>query len=180
VTASFAATTVVTPPTFAVVTPTPTQTVQPGGVATYTINVNPVNGAYDSVVTLAASGLPPGATASFAPPTVTPGTTGASSTLTIQTASTTAARGASTGIQWPLAAPALALIVLFLPGKRRRRWLTLGVLLVASLGALTALSGCGGGFALPGAASTTYPIQVTGTSAGGADVQTTTVQLTVQ
>jgi hypothetical protein len=44
------------------------------------------------------------------------------------------------------------------------------------LGALTALTGCGGGFGLK--TSTNYSITVTGTS--GAIQQTTTVQLTVQ
>jgi lipopolysaccharide export LptBFGC system permease protein LptF len=93
--------------------------------------------------------------------------------LTIQTSALTAA---NSGSSWPLAAPALALIGLFfVPGKRRRRWLALGVLLIGSLGALTALSGCGGGFSLP---AHSYTVTVTGTS--GADIQTTTVQLTVE
>jgi len=79
---------------------------------------------------------------------------------------------------WPLAAPALAIIgLLFLPGNRRRRWITLALLLFASLGAFTALTACGGGFALTQPAQT-YTITVTGTS--GSDVQSTTVQLTVQ
>jgi sugar lactone lactonase YvrE len=168
----------VAPPSFTVASSTPTQTVQPGGAAAYTINVNSVNGSYTSAVTLAASGLPAGATASFVPPTVTPGSAGGSSVLTIQTVTTTAS-GAATGFKWPLAVPALCFAGLFfVPGKRRRRWITLGVLLFASLGALTALSACGGGFALPGAASRSYTITVTGT--GGAIQQTTTVQLTVE
>lgn len=62
-------------------------------------------------------------------------------------------------------------------GKRRRRWLTLGVLFFGSFSAIGALSGCGGGFALK-KTSQTYTITVTGTS--GATVQTTTVNLTVQ
>jgi hypothetical protein len=79
---------------------------------------------------------------------------------------------------WPLAAPALAVIGLCLvPGKRRRRWITLAVLLIASLGAFTALTACGGGFGYT-APSQSYTITVTGTS--GTDEQTTTVQLTVQ
>ena len=81
----------------------------------------------------------------------------------------------------PLAMPLLSLAGLFfVPGKRRRRWLTLGVLLCASLGALTALSGCGGGFQLPGATSTPCNITVNGANSSGAIVSTTTVQLTVQ
>jgi hypothetical protein len=166
-------------PTFTVTTPTAPQTVQPGGAAQYTINVNPVNGSYTGAVTLSASGLPAGATAGFSSNPVTPGSAGASSTLTIQTAAQTASAKSSV---WPLAAPALSLIGLFfVPGKRRRRWLTLGVLLFASLGALTALSACGGGFQLHGAAPVTpYTITVNGANTSGAIVSSTTVQLTVQ
>lgn len=68
--------------------------------------------------------------------------------------------------------------LLFATRKLRRRWLTVCVLMLASLGALTALSGCGGGFGLPGSNGKTYTITVTGTS--GAEQQSTTVQLTVQ
>jgi len=165
-------------PNFAVASSTPSQTVQPGAAATYTINVSPVNGAFTSAVTLAASGLPTGATASFSPSTVTPGDGVANSTLTIQTSALAGTKNAAAS-PWPLAAPALAAIGLFfVPGKRRRRWLALGVLLFVSLGALTALSGCGGGFALPGSPAQSYTITVAGTS--GSDQQTTTVQLTVQ
>jgi len=171
-------------PSFTVTSPTAPQTVQPGSAATYTINANPVNGSYTGTVTLSASGLPTGATASFVPPSVTPGSAGATSTLTIQTSAQTASAKSSV---WPLAAPALSLIGLFfVPGKRRRRWLTMAVLLFASLGALTALSACGGGFQLhgssssSGSASTLYTITVNGANSSGAVVSSTTVQLTVQ
>jgi hypothetical protein len=161
---------------FTVTTTTAAQTIQPGGAATYTVTVKAMNGSFTNPVTLSASGLPPGATAGFNPPSITPGSTSANSTLTIQTASATAAaHGAS---PWPLAAPALALLSLFfLPGKKRRRWITLAVMLIASAGAFAALTGCGGGFALTNPAHT-YTVTVTGTS--GANVQSTTVQLTVQ
>jgi hypothetical protein len=68
--------------------------------------------------------------------------------------------------------------LLFATRGLRRRWITLCILIFASLGALTALSGCGGGFALPGSNGKSYSITVTGTS--GAEQQTPTVQLTVQ
>jgi hypothetical protein len=99
--------------------------------------------------------------------------------LTIQTAATKAE--AAPGSPWPLALPTLSLVGLFLlPGKHRRRWITLSILLFASLTAAAALSGCGGGFGLGSheAGSTSYTITVTGTS--GAVQQTTTVQLTVE
>ena len=177
VTANFTAIAV---PTFTVTSSTSPQTVQPGGTALYSITVAAQNGTFSNPVTLAASGLPTGATATFSPNSITPGSASSTSTLSVQTAAATASvTNRSSG--WPLAAPALALIGLFfVPGKHRRRWITLGVLLFASLTALTALSGCGGGFGLVsgGPASTHYTITVTGTS--GETQQTTTVQLTVQ
>jgi ABC-type glycerol-3-phosphate transport system substrate-binding protein len=51
------------------------------------------------------------------------------------------------------------------------------VLLIASLGAFTVLTACGGGFGFK-APSQSCTITVTGTS--GTDVQNTTVQLIVQ
>jgi hypothetical protein len=164
-------------PTFTVSSTTTPQTIQPGSSAQYTITVAAQNGAFSNPVTLAAIGLPTGATPTFSPASITPGSTSANSTLTIQTPAI-AMNTPPRNPRWPLTLPVLALIsFLFLPGKRRRRWITLGVLLIASLSALTALSGCGGGFAIT-KSSQSYTITVTGTS--GADVQTTTVQLTVQ
>ena len=101
VTANFTA---VTPPSFKVSSSTTTQTVQPGGSAMYTITVTPQNGAFSSAITLAASGLPTGATATFSPESVTPGNSTASSTLTIQTVATSAAL-TNRGSPWPFAAP---------------------------------------------------------------------------
>ena len=165
-------------PTYTVASPTPAQTVQPGGAATYTINVTPVNGSFTSLVTLSASGLPTGATATFLPASVTPGSSVATSQLTIQTAAVASVTERPS--PWPLAAPALGLIGLFFVSGKRRRWITFGVLLFASLTAITALSGCGGGFGLGNVIPppSSYTVTVTGTS--GENVQTTTVQLTVQ
>jgi hypothetical protein len=82
------------------------------------------------------------------------------------------------GSLWPIAAPTLALIgIFFLPGKRRRSWITLAVLMLTLLGAFTALTACGGGFGM-GTSATSYTITVTGTS--GSVQQSTTVQLTVE
>jgi hypothetical protein len=166
-------------PSFIVSSTATAQTVQPGGAATYSITATAQNGTFPSPVTLAASGLPTGATASFSPTSITPGSTSGSSTLTIQTSAVATATPLKNP-QWPLAAPVLALIGLFfLPGKKHRRWITLTLLLFATLGAFTALTACGGGFGLVRVIPpTSYTITVTGTS--GAEQQTTTVQLTVQ
>jgi hypothetical protein len=162
-------------PDFVIASSAPAQSISPGGSAQFSLTVTAQNGATIPAVTLAATGLPPGATATFSHSSVTPGSTSATSTLTIDTTTSSAA---VTGSARPLATPALALAGLFfIPAKRRRRWAMLGVLLIVSLGALTALSGCGGGFTmLPPAKS--YTVTITGTI--GAVQQTSTVQLTVR
>jgi hypothetical protein len=165
------------PPSFTISSTTGTQTVAPGDSANYTLTVTPQNGSFTSSISFSASGLPTGATASFQPATLTPGSSPATTTLTIAIPSATTATAANNP-SWHVAVSVLALLgFLFLPGKRSRRWFAMVILAAASLGALSALSGCGGGFALTGPAQS-YTITVT--AAGGGEQQTTTVQLKVQ
>ncbi len=166
----------ITTPDFVVASTTPPQSVAPGGSAQFSLTVTATNGATIPAVTLTATGLPPGATAAFSQSTVTPGSTSATSTLTIKTAS---AAVASSSSPWPSAIPALALIGwFFIPGKRRRRLSTLGVLFLASLGSLTFLGGCGAYFAgYSTVAPKSYTVTITATI--GEVQQTATVQLTV-
>jgi hypothetical protein len=130
-------------------------------------------------VTLTASGLPAGASATFAPSSATPGSAGASSTLTIQTATQKAAVGQDQS-RWPLTLTVVSTALLILPFKRRKRissFLTcIGLLLVSVL----SLTACGGGFAVPQTkpSSTTYTVTVTGS--GGTLQHSTTVQITVR
>jgi hypothetical protein len=115
-----------TTPDFVVASSTPPQSIASGASAEFSLTVTAQNGATIPAVTLTATGLPPGATATFSQSAVTPGNTSATSTLTIKTASSTVAAG---GPAWPVAVPALALVGwFFIPGKRRRRAITLGVL----------------------------------------------------
>jgi NHL repeat len=155
----------------------PSQTVASGASAQYTITATQVGGDFSNPVDLNVTGLPAGATAAFSPTSITPGTGSGISTLTVQTQNNQLAQSRSN--VWPLATPALALLIL-LPFRRWRRvWAGKLLLLIAglaSLGAAAALTGCGGGFALN--VSQTYTLTVTGTS--GTDTHSTTVQLTVQ
>ena len=57
-----------------------------GGAVSIPIAVAPVGAPFNSVVTMSATGLPPGATGSFNPAMVTPGSAGATTVLTIQLA----------------------------------------------------------------------------------------------
>jgi drug/metabolite transporter (DMT)-like permease len=78
----------------------------------------------------------------------------------------------------PFAAPALALALLFVPFRSRRRIIRGLASALLLIGIAGTISGCGGGFALPSSTPTTYTITVTGTS--GPDTHTTTVTLTVR
>ena len=73
------------PPNFTLTTTPGSQTVVAGSTTSYTTSIGALNG-FSGVVTLSASGLPTGATASFSPATVTGS---GSSTLTVTTSGTT-------------------------------------------------------------------------------------------
>ena len=166
--------------------PTTPVPVAPGGSVNINLSVPPLGGAYNSVVTLSASGLPPGATATFNPATVTPGSAGAPTVLTIQLAALAAGGNPASDIPThprglPLAGFSLGFVLFgaVLGRKRMPRGLVL-ILALASLGVGTSLlTGCGGGFAnTPSTQGGTYTVTVTGTS--GSFHASTTVTLVVE
>jgi sugar lactone lactonase YvrE len=164
------------------ITATPaTQTVVAGSSATYTVSLDSATGTFTQPVALTASGLPPGATVTFSPASVTPGSAGATTTMVIETT----ALNAANPLAWRGGAPMLAML-LFLPmGLSRRAWMRVSCW-VAVVVAAGALQGCGnGGYALPQTLtapppvqSQTYTVTVTGTS--GSTSHSVTVKLTVQ
>lgn len=176
-------------PDFSTSSPTPGEAVNAGESATYQIKVTPLNGNFNLPVTLSASGLPSGATVTFTPAVVTPGVSGATSTMVVQTAghaivavgNTSTGRMPSPGRHGlPIVSTIVAAGLLCLRRFPRlsctkRLWtLLLGAALL-SLG----LSGCGGGFARPSSSSSqSYTITVTGTN--GTDQHSTTVTLTIR
>jgi sugar lactone lactonase YvrE len=170
---------------YTVTAPTTPVLVAPGGAATIDITVPPLGGAFNGVVTLSATGLPPGATATFNPPTVTPGTAGAPTVLTIQLAAITAGIPArdlpANHGRLPLAPAGLGFVLFgaVLGRKRIPRMLIL-VFMLAGLGITASqLTGCGGGFAsTPSTPAGNYIVTVTGTS--GAFQASTTVTLAVE
>ncbi len=158
------------PPSFTLTAGPPSGNASESNPVTVTLTVTPQNGAFTSQVGFAASGVPSGYTATFSPTKVTPGSSAATSTMTIQGGVASAHNGV-----WLKTAPLFAIVgLLFLPFRRRLRLLTLVVLAVASFGTL-AVASCGGGFQLP---TRSYTVTVTAT--GGGVTQNATVQLTVQ
>jgi hypothetical protein len=171
-------------PTYSITAPVGTVTVAPGEAVTVTIMVPPLGGAFNSAVTLSASGLPPGATATFDPPTVTPGSAGGQSVMTIQLATLAANLP---GRPFPAhhrgfpGAPFIVASVLLGGGlgrKRLSRTLLLVFLLVTLGVTASMLTGCNGGFASTLTPAGSYTVTVTGTS--GTFHASTTVTLMVQ
>lgn len=154
--------------------------VSEGGSVEITITVPPLGGSFDSVVTLVASGLPRGATASFNPPTVTPGATGEQTVMTIQLAPVGAQGPAPTTGRpvWPFAG--IGTLLLALSFRRRplpRLAMALVFVSVISVATLT-LAGCDGGFPGLSTPKGQYVVTVTGTS--GSLHPSTTVTVVVQ
>lgn len=124
----------VPPRDFGVVATAVAASVAAGQAASTTLTIEP-SGGFSGTVSFACSGLPAGAACSFAPPSVVVGAGAASTTLTI---TTTPRATAFVGAVTLAGAPALVMLAIGAP-RRRRRWQ-----LAASLVALS-LYACGGG-----------------------------------
>ena len=174
-----------TNPDFALTpTGTTTQTILSGSSASYTFTVQ-LQGAMSSPITLAATGLPNLATASFNPPTLPPGSATNAFTLTIATPNSTAQRAkpAPPTITWAfLLLPISALTLRPRNHRLVAKLLTLTLLTITTLSA----TGCGDRISTADAlalAAKTYNITVTGTAttANGSILQhSTTVTLLLE
>jgi flavin reductase (DIM6/NTAB) family NADH-FMN oxidoreductase RutF len=170
---------------FTLTTTSSSQTVQPGGAATYTFPVTPAGGTdLPAALAFSVSGLPTGFTATFNPASLAAGSPATTVTLTIDVPLTaTLQRNMQPGKGLPLVA--LGMLLPWAGGIRRTRaWLrrltVLVITLVVACGVAT-LIGCGGGGSSGGGGGTqsqTYNITVTATS--GALVHSTTVTVAVQ
>ena len=183
---------------YALAAQTPTQSVTAGLTATFTLLVEslPSSIPYPNPIQFQATGLPPGATASFSTPTPSaPGATSQTVTLSIVTVS-----GSTTPVNlsprvhpgaWPLlclAGVAFGLAGLVLQTSRRRvQRLAPQFLWMLLLVTVAGLAACGNSVVgtttstqtdpAPGTPAATYTITVTATS--GAVVHSTSVTLTV-
>jgi hypothetical protein len=180
-------------------------TTLPGGAAVFTFTISPVGAStFPAAVQLAATGLPAGATYTFAPSSLAAGSGAQTVTLTVQVPQTTAsvggdAVGSSGAPALAMSAGArpgghsggrglipysLALVLLPFAGGLRRVGRKLGkpaslLLLILGVAAVAGITGCGtSGSGFFGQAAKTYTVTVTGTS--GTLSHSTTVSLTVQ
>jgi sugar lactone lactonase YvrE len=157
-----------------------TQTVVSGGSVTYTFSVQ-LQGNLSSPITLAATGLPNLATASFNPAYLPPGSA-TNFTLTIATPSTIAHQNNRPSLYWALLLIPFAGVPLRARGQRSR----MSLLSFALMSLVLSLCfGCGDRVNTANASmpSTAYTITVTGTATtanGGTLQHSTTVSLNLQ
>jgi Bacterial Ig-like domain (group 3) len=157
---------------------TQSATIFPGQSASFEFTIDP-KGTFSGTITFSASGLPPGATASFNPASLAPGCAANGVIMTVQTAQSSAA--AQPASPWSNKSPLLLCLLLPLFAFRRlrrpRNWHAFLLTVAVSLGVVFAIAGCGGSgfFNEP---PKTYPIAVTATS--GLLQHTVTVNLTVE
>jgi trimeric autotransporter adhesin len=162
------------PATFSLAATPATQSVNPGDAANFTVQISSLGGTFAGAVTLGVTGLPAGSSATFSATSITPGSTGATSVLTIQTASQNASlmRSRIPG------APMLAVLLLppawWIRRRHRPGRLPLAMLLLFFI--CLGLSSCGGGYFGP--APRSFTLTVTG--AADSIQQSTTVTLNVQ
>jgi len=162
-TSSVMSTTVSAIPDFTVSVPNPSQSVQGGLIANYTVVVAG-QGAFSGAVSLAASGIPAGAKANFSPPQLIPGTGSVTSTLSVQTTTAMASRGPVISPWW-----ALGFVLPILIVRRRKLWLQ-----VAAMAVCVGLAGCGTrSLSVATQPSQSYTFTVTGTGTNLAGVVVT-------
>jgi len=176
------------PGTFSIAAVTMTQSVVPGGAANYLFTLTPQSGTFVREITLAVSGLPSGATASFVPAKIAAGSTGTvATTLTVQTPKQAASLDRQSQPSSVPFAFSLFSLPVILSRLTRRKISTmalssriLGLLLLAGA---AALSGCGsGGFFTRPQKSYTFTVTATGAAVGSSPAvsQSATITLTVQ
>ncbi len=169
---------------FSVSAPSAPVTMAQGGAVQVKVMVPPLGGAFNQLVTMSASGLPPGATANFNPPKVTPGASGAPTMLTIQLAKLAGgirepSRNTAPG---PLLAASLLIAGCLLSGVGRRRSLRasrqIAFFMILTCAGISTIA-CGGGFKSPDTTPpSSYVVTITGTS--GALHSSTSITVVVQ
>jgi hypothetical protein len=161
------------------------QTVAPGGTATYTLALGPSNGAtFPAPVTLTLSGLPPGATGSITPNILPAGSSVTNVTLSIQLPQVTASLDKKQAPNRHV--PPVFWGLLLLPfaggmrraGKRFGRAISVLMLVIAGLTAMATLNGCGSSNGFFGQQQKTYVVTVIATS--GTLSHSANVTLTVE
>ena len=154
-----------------------TVTVTAGLSNTATVAVTPLNN-FSGTVSFACSGLPTGATCSFAPATIVGSSTAPYTTLTVSAPAGSAELQPNKPFFFPKAASGAAFaLALCLLGFKKRRRLQLFSVLALSLVGFTLLTGCSEVNVPPSYVFTTTSVTVTATSGSLTSTQTFTLQV---
>jgi hypothetical protein len=129
---------------------TSSQTIQPGGTATFNFPFSLTVGAIlPAAVTLSVSGQPSGATYTFAPSSLAAGSDPTSFTLSVQAPQTAMLEQRTrSGASFGFVVTGMLLAPFFGRLRRSRKWLQRAAILVvlaSGVATLTSLTGCGGG-----------------------------------
>ncbi len=143
------------------VTGSASQTVTGGNPASYQLAVAPLYGAYGGPVSFAATGLPSGFAATFSPANLAANSGAQAVTVTVKTPATIAANS-DRPLSEKLAPVAFGLLLLPLTGMRKvrrrlSRHLLVILILLAGLGGVVGLSGCGTHAGIGGGSSALQP-----------------------
>jgi CSLREA domain-containing protein len=169
-------------PDFAISATNASATLLQGSPAVFNLAVTPLNStAFSASLTLAATGLPTGATAVFSPASIASGAGSTPVTMTIQAPKSAAMNQPAGGsIVGKLTPFSLALFLLPIVGRLRKagkrfsRMVTVLLLLFAGAVAMTGLSGCGSTNGFFGQMPKAYTVTITG-SMGTVSHSTTTI-----
>jgi len=171
-------------PDFTIATTPATQIVVPTQGVSYAVTLTPLNPTFLYPVSLSASGLPGGVTATFTPSSIAAGTGTSTVTLTLDSNAQASLQRSRRPFHAPGLPTVLALLSLPLAFNRRFRKSCIklsgkSTLLIAllALAVVSAISGCGGG-GFFGQSSASYTVTVTAVS--GPATHSSTVTLTVQ
>jgi hypothetical protein len=160
------------------------QTIKAGSSASYSLTVAPVGvSTVPAAISLSATGLPSGATATFSPTTVASGSGSTTVSMTVQTSASARMEGIRL---FGKGALPLMLSLLVLPFARRtrllshrlRKLLSLAVLFIAGVLIATGITSCGGSSNTQQSQPQTYTVTVAGAS--GSLSHSATVTLVVE
>jgi len=153
-----------------VVTGSSSQVVLAGNAASFQSQIAPITGTFTTPVVFSATGLPTGATATFAPATIAAGSGSTAVSITIQTVAVAANHDRQRMYRADMSMLSVLLLPLLTIGRRVRKGLLrrslVWVVPVLIFAGMASLTGCGGGSSSKAGAVANYTVTVIAASSG--------------